>query len=132
MRGQCQPKQEGIQETTLDEEEQELKKTAGGQSQSCLSATMGGCQRGLLQAGQRVRGEAEERGPAKEEASAPVDDEKRGHGSAVQGPAGGKRSWPLEELKLAGRQCTGGERERAHLRAAAGWSPFCWSNGGGA
>ena len=132
LRGQCQPKQEGIQETTLDEEGREFKKTAGEQSQSCLSATLGGCQRGLLQAGQRVRGEAEERGLAKEEASAPVDDEKRGHGSAVQGPAGGKRSWPLEELKLAGRQCTGGERERALLKAAAGWSPFRRINCGGA
>ena len=93
---------------------------------------MGGCQRGLLQAGQRVRGEAEERGQAKEEASAPVDDEKRGHGSAVQGPAGGKSSWPLEELQLARRQCTGGERERALLKAASSWSPFRRINCGGA
>ena len=69
---------------------------------------------------------------AKEEASAPVDDEKRGHGSAVQGPAGGKRSWPLEELKLAGRQCTGGERERTLLKASAGSSPFRQINCGGA
>ena len=132
LRRQCQPKQEGIQETTLDEEGREFKKTAGEQSQSCLSATLGGCQRGLLQAGQRVRGEAEERGLAKEEASAPVDDEKRGHGSAVQGPAGGKRSWPLEELKLAGRQCTGGERECTLLKAFAGSSPFRQINCGGA
>ena len=55
-----------------------------------------------------------------------------GQGRAVQGPAGRKRSWPLEELKLAGGQCTGGERERTLLRAAAGWSPFRRINGGGA
>ena len=112
MRRQCQPKQEGIQETTLDEEGRESKTTVGEQSESCLSATLGGCQRGLLQAGQRVKGEAEERGLAKEEAGAPGDNKRRGHSSAVQGPAGRKRSWPLEELKLAGRQCTG-ERENA-------------------
>ena len=55
-----------------------------------------------------------------------------GQGMAVQGPAGRKRSWLLEELKLAGGQCTGGERECALLRAAAGWSPFRWINCGGA
>ena len=106
-RGQCQPKQEGIQETTLDEEGRESKKTAGEQSESCLSATLGGCQRGPLQAGQSVRGEAKERGLAKGEAGAPADNKRRGQGSVVQGPAGRKMCWQLEELKLAGRQCTG-------------------------
>ena len=112
LRGQCQPKQEGIQETTLGEEGRESKKTAGEQSKSCLSATLGGGQSGPLQAGQHVRGEAEERVLAKEEACAPEDNKRRGQGCAVQGPTRGKRSWLLEELKLAGRQCMGGERER--------------------
>ena len=69
---------------------------------------------------------------AKGKASAPADNKRRGQGSAVQGPAGRKRSWPLEELKLAGRQCTGRERECALLRAAASWSPFRQINCGGA
>ena len=129
---QCQPKQEVIQETTLDEEGRESKKTAGEQSEGCLSATLGGCQRGLLQAGKSVKGEAKEWGQAKGKASAPADNKRRGQGSAVQGPAGRKRSWPLEELKLAGRQCTGRERECALLRAAASWSPFRQINCGGA
>ena len=60
------------------------------------------------------------------------DNKRRGQGSAVQGPAGRKRSWPVEELKLAGRQCMGGERECTLLRAAAGWSPFRRINSGGA
>ena len=130
-RGQYQPKQEGIRETKLDEEGRESKKTAREQSKSCLSATLGGCQRGPLQAGQRVRGEAEEQGLAKEGPGAPEDNKRRGQGSAVQGPARGKRSWPLEELKLVGSQFTRGERERALLRVAAGWSPFRRINGGG-
>ena len=55
-----------------------------------------------------------------------------GQGRAIQGPAGRKRSWPLEELKLAGGQCKGGERGRTLLRAAASWPPFLWINCGGA